>query len=131
MSYRDLRVGMTNQVRTAIGDLQCYPYPADTVTAPAFVVGALKRTGRETWEPANKLTVEALILVTRVQAQLELLDEFCAPDGTNSVQVAIEADGTLGGVITDLNVLEVEQVGVVEIGGVPYLGALVTMDVWL
>lgn len=131
MSYSDIRTAIADTVRTSVRELQCYPKPPDSISAPAFVVGALKRTGRETWEPANKLTFDLLLLVTRTSPNWELLDDFCSPTGDRSVQAALEADGTLGGVISDLNVLEVEQAGEVEIGGAPFYGAVITAEVWI
>ena len=35
-----------------------------------------------------------------------LLDQMCAPTGSNSVKAALEADKTLGGVVQSLHVLE-------------------------
>lgn len=61
-----------------------------------------------------------------------LLDTFLSPTGARSVKAAIEADPTLGGVVSDLHVTGAtgEQVFVREQGG-PVLGSEWSVMVWL
>ena len=62
----------------------------------------------------------------------QLLDQFVAPTGDRSIKQAIEADRTLGGVVSDLRVTQAtgEQEYVRDQGG-PLLGSEFTVEVWL
>lgn len=51
------------------------------------------------------------------------LDAFISTVGTQSVKTAIESDKTLDGMVYDLRVIEMSQVGQLTIGDTVYLGA--------
>lgn len=84
--------------------------------------------GTHTWTMRVRAYVAS---VTDVGAQ-KLLDEFLSVDGARSIKAAIEADPTLGGVVSDLQVTEAsgEQEFIRDQGG-PLLGSEFTVEVWL
>jgi len=127
-----MRAGFRIRLGSALSNVHVYPSPPDTVNAPAVVVGSVKRSGRETFDPTNKVSVELLCVVSRRSTdQYATLDAMCEPSGSLSIQAAIEADGTLGGNVSDVTVVEVEQAGAVDIDGVSYYAAVITAEVWL
>jgi hypothetical protein len=75
-------------------------------------------------------TVQAFVaLSTDIGAQVKL-DAFLAPSGSQSVKAAIEADGTLGGIVADTTVVSCTGYRVyARDGGGPVLGAEWQVDV--
>lgn len=84
--------------------------------------------GTHTWT----MRVRAYVALTTDIGAQKLLDEYLAVDGERSIKAAIEADPTLGGVISDLQVKSAsgEQEVVRDQGG-PLLGSEWTVEVWL
>ena len=65
---------------------------------------------------------------SRAQAKLDAyLDDTGA---ATSVKAAIEGDVTLGGTVSSLSVVGVREYGVLEWGGLTYVGAVIDVDLW-
>lgn len=64
--------------------------------------------------------------LNRAQTQL---DDFLSDEGSNSISQALEADGTLGGVVDDLTVLGGNDYGMVEMAGGQMLAGSVEVDI--
>jgi hypothetical protein len=60
--------------------------------------------------------------VTEGRAQ-ERLDAYASTSGASSVKEAIESDRTLGGVVADVRVVEMTNVGAVLLGEATYIAA--------
>jgi len=60
--------------------------------------------------------------VTEGRAQ-ERLDTYASTSGASSVKEAIESDRTLGGVVADVRVVEMTNVGAVLLGEATYIAA--------
>lgn len=80
----------------------------------------------------RELNVRAYVADTSDQGAPMLLDQFVDPDSDRSVKAALEADSTLGGVVSDLHVSGAsgEQVYVTD-GRGPLLGSEFQVTVWL
>ena len=130
MSYKTIRAGLKNALSDLHG-VQVYDSPAETAVLPAVVVGSFRRDGMATFDPTQTITVDLLLLASRKNVdQYDVLDRMCESTGVMSVQAKLEADGSLGGAVSDLRVVSVEQAGTVEVDGEPQFGAVVTVEVW-
>lgn len=70
------------------------------------------------------LTVQAVVNSVSDIGSQRKLDEFIAPAGSQSVKAAIEADGTLGGIVADTRVVSCTGYRVyARDGAAPVLGA--------
>lgn len=76
------------------------------------------------------LTVQAFVGMVSDQGAQVKLDAFLAPSGATSVKAAVESDKTLGGLVSDLQVVSCSgyRVYARESGG-PVLGAEWTVEV--
>lgn len=102
-----VRVRLAAQVANLPGLLQALPTVPDKLSAPCAIVqpapGDFLR-----FRPAFDDTVDYLLLVTiyvpapvgSVNDAQELLDPYLAPSGEASVYAAVNADGTLGGLVS-------------------------------
>lgn len=130
----DIRNGIATALQ-AIPDLQATPYVLANPTPPSAHVmrgqvlyDQAMRGGTHTWT----MRVQAFVALTTDIGAQTLLDQFLAPEGTYSVKAAIEADPSLGGVVSDLHVTTAsgEQQYVRDQGG-PVIGSEWTVQVWL
>lgn len=58
------------------------------------------------------------------------IDAYLSKSGSSSVKAAIEADGTLGGVVDTLVVMRWFDRGLVEVSGLAYWGAKLEVTIW-
>lgn len=58
------------------------------------------------------------------------LDSFCDPSGTNSIKAAINADPTLGGVVSSARVTNMRNYGSLTVGDTDYLSAEFAVTVY-
>lgn len=130
----EIREGLSTALRSIPG-MQASAYvlgnpspPFAHVTRGPIAYDQAMDHGVHTWT----MTVRAYVaLASDIGAQM-LLDQYLAVDGERSVKAAIEADPTLGGVVSDLHVKGAtgETEFVREQGG-PLLGSEFTVEVWL
>ena len=130
----EIREGIADALRVIPG-LQASAYSLSNPTPPTAQVmrGEIQydqalQHGTHWWT----MRVQAFVaLVSDIGAQ-KILDRFLSPDGAFSIKAAIEADATLGGVVSDLQVTTAagEQVYVRDQGG-PVLGSEWTVRVLL
>jgi len=102
--------------------------PTAVVTRGPIAYDQAFQGGVHTWTFIVRAFVAS---VTDIGAQT-LLDEFLSAEGERSVKAAIEADTSLGGIVSDLHVTGAsgEQEFVRE-GGGPLLFSEWTVEVWL
>lgn len=60
----------------------------------------------------------------------DALDAYLDDTTTSSVKVAVENDGTLGGIVTAAEVAGWRDYGSLEVGDVEYLGVKFDLQVW-
>lgn len=130
----EIRQGIADALR-AIPGLNAQPYVLGNLTPPTATVmrGPVEYDeamdgGVHLWTFVVRCYVAS---VTDIGAQTKL-DEYLSPEGTYSVKTAIEADTSLGGVVSDLHVTGAsgEQELVREQGG-PLLFSEWTVQVWI
>lgn len=120
-----IRTGLATNL-AKINGLRTSSFVPDQVNPPIAVViparitfdAAFKR-GLDTFE----FTVMVIVGRADERTAQNLLDGYCNSTGATSVKTAIESDRTLGGVVQDLRVTELRNIGPVVIGENTYLTA--------
>lgn len=104
-----------------------------TVNGDAAVVRRLNTDFGEDFNGSDRhrFGVTLYLPFTDTASAQDRLDDYCSTAGTQSVKAALEDDptGTLGGVVQFFNVDGVDEEGIVELGGVTYISATVTLTV--
>jgi hypothetical protein len=59
----------------------------------------------------------------------DLLDGYLSPSGTSSIYAAVQADPTLGGVVSYAAVIEATAYGLMNFQGIDYLAAHLTVSI--
>ncbi|MFC9088995.1 hypothetical protein [Nocardiopsis dassonvillei] len=135
-SVSAIRRGLATRLKTISG-LLVYDFVRGSVTAPAAVIkpgvaGREAVTFDKTFgRGSDALVFVVLLLVAPASDQVsqDSLDAYMDGDGTKSVKAAIEGDETLGGLVSFAHVVSVREYGLVEWGGVQYLGAQFVVEV--
>lgn len=131
----EIRQAIATALKSAIPGMQASPYLLSNITPPAAAVTRGPITydqamvgGVHTWTFIVRAFVSS---VTDIGSQ-RLLDEYLSAEGDLSIKAAIEADITLGGIVSALHVTTAtgEQEFVRE-GGGPLLFSEWTVEVWL
>lgn len=125
-SLTSIREGLAANLG-ALEGIQVSPYmlanpsPPCVHVYPASVEYDLAmRRGLDKWT----LTVQAFVGLTADIGSQVKLDQFLASSGTQSVKTVLESDQTLGGTVSDVNVVSCTGYRVyVREGGGPVLGA--------
>lgn len=76
-----------------------------------------------------QFSVLLLVSVAQGAGASDVLDPYLDPSGADSVHAAVHADPDLGGVASSAAVTSVANAGLVEYGGVQYLGAELLVSV--
>ena len=120
-----IRTGLATNLAKVSG-LRTSSFVPDQVNPPIAVVipqrimfdTAFKR-GLDTME----FTIMVIVGRADERTAQNLLDGYCNTTGATSIKTAIESDRTLSGVIQDLRVTELRNIGPVVIGENTYLTA--------
>lgn len=81
----------------------------------------------------NQYSFQVALLATRADERTgqDLIDSYCEPTGSMSVRAAIESDRTLGGLVDDLHVSDMNGVSPTTLAdGQVYLTATWTVEVY-
>jgi len=106
MTPTGVRQGLATALDTITG-LRCFDYVPDSLSVPAGVVEPLEIDyDRAMGNGADYYRAFILIIVGRMsdRSSQDRLDAYLVPTGAASVKAAIEADRTLGGACSTLNV---------------------------
>lgn len=121
--------GVCTALARALEDLgaQTYDYEPDSVVAPAIAIYP------ERWPIADTTAdctfiIECFAGTTDTQSAQQQMMQWLG-DGENSVALAIEADSTLGGAVSDAIALEVRRYGIKPSEGPRYLSAEIVCNV--
>ena len=108
MTPSAVRAGLATALETITG-LRCFDYVPDSLSPPAAVIEPLEVTFDEAMGRGLDLyQAFILVIVGRMvdRSSSERLDAYLAGSGASSVKAAIEADKTLGGACSTLQVTE-------------------------
>ena len=133
-------MGIINSVRDALQTaiqgtgLNAYDNWADTVNAPACMIRPRDADFNLTFGAGNmtEYHFEAHVLVSfgpGLAAAQDAIDEYLAPTGAPSIRAAVQADTTLGGIVSLAVVTGWRDYGGKEVSGVEYLGAVLDLEV--
>ena len=106
MTPSAVRSGLATRLATIAG-LRCFDYIPDGLTPPAAVVEPLEVTFDESMvRGSDYFRAYILVIVGRMSERSanDALDTYLAGSGVGSVKAAIEADKTLGGACSTLQV---------------------------
>lgn len=110
----------------AIPGLNTYAEQAEQVTVPAAIVLPVQGTFLRwaTMDGALEITLRAVLVVARTDSSggQALIDPFLAATGSQSVLGCLQANPTLGGVVSYANLTEATGYGPVAVGAIDYLG---------
>lgn len=125
-------VGGLSAALDAVPDLRVYPYPADSVEAPAAVLTlpdspfsiVMGAEGAYLW------TFPLWLFVAKAadKAAAAELRRYLEPEGPSSIRQAVELDRTLGGACDSVAVLSVTT-SIASVAGTAYLAAEFTLEV--
>jgi hypothetical protein len=124
----EVREALAGTLAAAIPDVNFEARPVDTVSVPAGIVQGFAQTDAD-FSSHRTVTTSVLVLVARSNVdQIDLLDQLI-DHGDGSILAALDADPTLGGVVGYCVWKATGDYGDYELGGVPYYGTVVTLEV--
>lgn len=132
MQVEEIRVALASAVRQGVPSLTSYDYPAESVVAPAFYAGDFQISyDQSTGGGTDDAYFRCYVLTSRADDRSghTAIGQYVGRSGPYSVKRAIEADRTLGGVVEDVQVTDVQSLGPEEVAGLGYLGAAFTVRV--
>lgn len=110
----------------AIPGLNTYAESAEQVNVPAAIILPVQGTFLRyaTMDGALEFTLRAVLVVGRTDSSggQALMDPFLAVTGPQSVLACLQANPTLGGVVSYANLAEATGYGPVAVGAIDYLG---------
>ena len=118
MNPTAVRTGLSTALDTITG-LRCFDYVPDSLSPPAAIVEPLEiEYGTAMANGLNRVTAYVLIVVGRMsdRSSQDRIDAYVNTSGASSVVAAIEADPTLGGACSTLQVLRAAPRSVVVSG---------------
>jgi len=128
----DIRTGLKNRLATITG-LNVYDKAPGTVTVPAafpIPVPPIEYDETESSDVTDyRLQIKLLVQLSTATYAQEDLDPYLSPSGAMSIRGAINGDGTLGGFADWTRVSRCSKYGLVEHGGVQYIGAEFDVEV--
>jgi hypothetical protein len=110
-----------DSVQVTVGKGAAYPIPREGSYHEAFDDGEMT-----TWD-VIVLAAPSSVGYARGQAAI---NPYVSREGTSSVKAAIEADGTLGGVVDCLSVTRWYDRGLIEVNDVAYWGVKLETQIW-
>lgn len=131
MSISLLRQGLANNLQTLKG-LRVVATLPDAVNPPMAMIGLEKVSyNQQNQRSMAEYTFRVTVVVGRVSERIaqQALDVYVAP-GAGSIKFALESDRTLGGVAYEVFVPELSAYGAVSIGGIDYLSAEFSVQVF-
>lgn len=117
----------------AVKGLRASPFPEDAVEPPLFAVVGPESIDYVTMVRAvSAVTFVGMVYTSRgsTRAGWKALRSYQATSGPTSLRAALEADQTLGGACSTMQVAGWAEPGQYEVAGVAYLGARLNIQVW-
>lgn len=125
-----IRDGLKTRLDTISG-LRGHARMPATLNPPAAVAYRRSTTPDATMDGADDwlFAITVFVQYTDEPTAQTNLDAYLAPSGANSIRAAIDADGTLGGVVDYAVVQRIEADRIVEWSGIKYLAADLVIEV--
>jgi hypothetical protein len=118
---------------STISGLRVLDYLSDTFTPPAALVGIdtvdFHGAFSDTGDVVHDFTVFVIIARSSERAGIVTLEGFMSQSGTPSIRAALEADRTLGGVVSSLKVTKAGPPASVSINGAEYVSVPFAVEV--
>lgn len=130
-SIADLRAGLVSNLQT-VNNLRVIATLPDNVNPPAALISLEKIAYNRAFQKGmSEYTFKVSVIVGRVAERVaqQNLDVYVG-QGKGSIKTAIESDKTLGGVAFDVYVAELSAYGSVSLGGIDYLSAEFSVQVF-
>ncbi len=137
--YGSIRAGLATVIGNATG-LNTYPVAPGAISPPCAVIvpgrpaimyGQTMGTDISVYG-AGEVTVNLMAIIIMSAANessgQDVLDSYISSSGTHSVNAAVNANPTLGGTVEFAVLLAVQQYGIIEYAGQPYMGASITIQ---
>lgn len=132
-SISAIRDGIKARLATITG-LRTYDVWPDQLHVPCVLVKPSNGTFRETLGGVPSARFELILLVHPFQVGIargqDRLDPYLDDTGSQSIHAALRGDVTLGGAVHTCDPAGWRDYGVLEVNGVPYLGATIDLEVW-
>jgi len=125
MSLKQIRAGLAKNLRDNVPGLRVSENIPDQPNPPMAVISLESVNYDQTFQRGmSEYNFTISVLAGRVSERTsqDRLDSYIDP-GTATVKNAIESDKTLGGVVFDVRVSEMSNIGAVNLGETIYLGA--------
>lgn len=129
MAISNLRAGLVANIQTISG-LRVYATLPDVVNPPAVLVSLDKiQYTQQNRNAMSEYFFKVTVVLGRVNERIaqQSLDTLVAPTG---LKTAIESDRTLGGYASEVYVPGLDAYGAVNIGGIDYLSAEFSVQVY-
>ena len=133
MTIADLRGALADALTVAL-DINAYAYAPDAPLSPAAFIYPEPFSYHPTFTPSQfdiTFVIRFLVASTNMESGQNLLDDFISQTGSGSAVVALEADPTLGGLTTSIEVTDLRNYGVLTLpdSGTRYLSAELLVQV--
>lgn len=131
MTLNAVRAGLAARFSTITG-LRVLDAMPQRLDPPQAFIGSMSRDPARTFEGTSTSTWDVFVCISSVELarNLELLDEYADSTGSKSVEAAISADPDLGSSAHSAVLTQVQSPVTVEVGGVQYLAAQFTVEVF-
>jgi hypothetical protein len=132
--FAAVRAALAAQLAAQIPGLRVSASRSAQVNVPAAVVLPAPGTVvsyKETMDGSADLYLRVVVLVGEGDSSSgqDLMDPYLSTTGGQSIYAAVQADPTLGGVVSYADVWEASGYGMIPWGGVDYLGCSFTVRV--
>jgi hypothetical protein len=130
-STKAIRTAIATNLATVSGLRTAYRVP-ETLTPPIAVVMPPSIEYDKAFARAvDTVEIRVMVFVGRMDTRTaeDLLDGYADSTGSTSIKTAIESDRDLGGLISDLRVTSMREVGPVVVGDTAYLAATFVVSV--
>jgi hypothetical protein len=132
MQFSDIREAVAKTIQDGIPGLRCAPRMVQ-IHPPTAVIELDHIDYHDSMELSSAVwfvNVTVLVSMNDVEAAQKSLDAYLSPDGDASVRAALEADETLGGVVSDVTVRLADGYQPYEVSGeATYLGVRFQVEV--
>jgi hypothetical protein len=125
----EVRTALAAQIADALPWLNVYRLPADSISAPAVIIGGLT-IDLLTADGNMQIGVDIHCAVSRRNVdEVDTLDRLAHPNDDQSVWAVLEADPTLGGVVNDCLVTRVDHYREAQYGDIGYYASTISTTV--
>jgi hypothetical protein len=132
-TFTEVREALAAQLATIPG-LRTTTEQADQVNPPVAVImpvsGTFIRYGA-TFDDNADITLRAILLAAKTDTSggQDLMDTYLAVTGDSSINAAIQADPTLGGIVQSASLAEATGYGLISWNNIEYLGCQMIVEI--